>query len=142
MPYIPWHLTTREYLLELRDRLTPDGVLVANVGRTRTDYSMVDAMARTAATVFPSVHVIDVAGSLNSIVYATMQPTSMDNLRANLPIMSDPLLTTTAQLALQPGRSRPLNPNAVIFTDDNAPVERLTNGIMLDFLFGNNGLTR
>ena len=54
--------------------------------------------------------------------------------------MSHPLLTTTAQLALQ--HVRPLNPNAVIFTDDNAPVERLTNGIMLDFLFGANGLTR
>ena len=140
VPYIPWHLTTREYLHELRDRLTPDGVLVANVGRTRTDYSMVDAMARTASTVFPSVHVIDVAGSLNSIVYATMQPTSMGNLRANLPLMSNSLLTNTAQLALQ--HVRPLNPNAVIFTDDNAPVERLTNGIMLDFLFGANGLTR
>ncbi|MBI5566986.1 MAG: fused MFS/spermidine synthase [Chloroflexi bacterium] len=134
VPYIPWHLTTREYLLELRARLAPDGVIVANVGRTRTDYSMVDAMARTAATVFPSVHVIDVAGSLNSIVYATLQPTSIENLRVNLPLMAHPMLTTTAQLALQ--HVRPLNNEAVVFTDDNAPVERLTNGIMLNFLFG------
>ncbi len=134
VPYIPWHLTTREYLLELRARLAPDGVIVANVGRTRTDYSMVDAMARTAATVFPSVHVIDVSGSLNSIVYATMLPTSLDNLRANLPLMSATVLTSTAQLALQ--HVRPLNADAVVFTDDNAPVERLTNGIMMNFLFG------
>ena len=140
VPYIPWHLTTREYLQELRDHLAPDGVLVANVGRTRTDYSMVDALARTAATVFPSVHVIDVAGSLNSIVYATMQPTSIANLRANLPVMRHPLLTTTAQLALQ--HTRPLNPAAIVFTDDNAPVERLTNGIMLNFLFGLKDVTR
>ncbi|HZY42227.1 MAG TPA: fused MFS/spermidine synthase, partial [Anaerolineae bacterium] len=137
VPYIPWHLTTREYLQELRDHLTLDGVLVANVGRTRTDYSMVDAMARTASTVFTSVHVIDVAGSLNSIVYATVQPTTLENLRANLAVMTSPLLTTTAQLALQ--RVRPLNPSAIVFTDDNAPVERLTNGIMLNFLFGLTG---
>jgi spermidine synthase len=137
VPYIPWHLTTREYLQELRNHLTSDGVLVANVGRTRTDYSMVDAMARTASTVFASVHVIDVAGSLNSIVYATMQPTTLENLRANLAVMRHPLLTTTAQLALQ--HARPLNPEAVVFTDDNAPVERLTNGLMLNFLFGLTG---
>jgi spermidine synthase len=140
VPYIPWHLTTREYLRELRDHLAPDGVLVANVGRTRTDYSMVDAMARTASTVFPSVHVIDVAGSLNSIVYATMRPTTLENLRANLAVMRHPLLTTTAQLAVQ--HARPLNPNAIVFTDDNAPVERLTNGLMLNFLFGLNDVTR
>lgn len=138
VPYIPWHLTTREYLLELRARLAPNGVIVANVGRTRTDYSMVDAMARTAAAVFPSVHVIDVAGSLNSIVYATLQPTSLDNLRANLPLMSHPVLTSTVQLALQ--HVRPLSADTVVFTDDNAPVERLTNGIMLNFLLGGSGL--
>jgi hypothetical protein len=31
--------------------------------------------------------------------------------------------------------ARPLNP-ALVFTDDRAPVERLTNEIMLNFLFG------
>jgi len=134
VPYIPWHLTTREYLRELKAHLSDSGVLVVNVGRTRTDYSMVDALAKTAATVFPSVHVVDVAGSLNSIVFATVQPTSIENLRANLALMDQPVLTTTAQLALQ--RVRPIDQTAVLFTDDNAPVERLTNNIMLNFLFG------
>ena len=92
VPYIPWHLTTREFMQELRDHLTPDGVIAINVGRTRTDYQMVDAMAKTAAEVFPSVHVIDVPGSFNSIVYATNQPTSLENLRANLNAMpAEPL---------------------------------------------------
>jgi hypothetical protein len=36
-----------------------------------------------------------------------------------------------------------MDPTALVFTDDNAPVERLTNAIMLDFLFGSgNVLTR
>jgi spermidine synthase len=141
VPYIPWHLTTREYLTEIRNHLTDDGVLVINVGRTRTDYQMVDAMAQTATTVFPSVHVIDVTGSLNSIVYATKQPTSFDNLRANLTTMTQPLLKSVTQQALQ--HIHPMDPTALVFTDDNAPVERLTNAIMLDFLFGSgNVLTR
>lgn len=141
VPYIPWHLTTREYLTEIRNHLTDDGVLVINVGRTRTDYQMVDAMAKTAATVFPSVHVIDVVGSLNSIVYATKQPTSFDNLRANLTTMTHPLLKFVTQQALQ--HIHPIDPAALVFTDDNAPVERLTNVIMIDFLFGSgNSMTR
>ncbi len=119
---------------ELRQHLTPDGVIAINVGRTRTDYQMVDAMARTAAEVFPSVHVIDVAGSLNSIVYATNQPTTLENLRANLNTMPHELLRAIAERALT--KVRPLNPEALIFTDDRAPVERLTNEIMLSFLFG------
>jgi spermidine synthase len=133
VPYIPWHLTTREFIQELRDHLTPDGVIAINVGRTRTDYQMVDAMAQTASEVFPSVHVIDVAGSFNSIVYATNRPTSIENLRANLSAMPAPVQEVAGK-ALE--RVRPLNPDALTFTDDRAPVERLTNEIMLSFLFG------
>ena len=100
VPYIPWHLTTREYMQELRDHLTENGVIAMNVGRTRTDYQMVDAMAQTAASVFPSVYIVDVPGTFNSIVYATNQPTSFDNLRANLDAMPHPILRNTAEQAL------------------------------------------
>ena len=134
VPYIPWHLTTREFMQELRDHLTPDGVIAINVGRTRTDYQMVDAMAKTAAEVFPSVYVIDVPGSFNSIVYATHQPTSLENLRANLNAMPAGPLRAIAEQAL--AHVRPLHPESLVFTDDRAPVERLTNEIMLSFLFG------
>jgi spermidine synthase len=133
VPYIPWHMTTREFMQELRDHLTPDGVIAINVGRTRTDYQLVDAIAKTAAEVFPTVHVIDVAGSFNSIVYATSQPTSIENLRANVEGMPAPV-RPVAEKALT--HARPLNPDALTFTDDRAPVERLTNEIMLSFLFG------
>ena len=134
VPYIPWHLTTQEFMQELRDHLTSDGVIAINVGRTRSDYQMVDAMAKTASEVFPSVYVIDVPGSFNSIVYATNQPTSLENLQANLNAMPAPAVRDIAANAL--AHVRPLNPNALTFTDDRAPVERLTNSIMLSFLFG------
>jgi hypothetical protein len=78
--------------------------------------------------------VIDVAGSFNSIVYATSQPTSLENLRANLNAMPAQSVRDIAEKAL--ARVRPLSPNALTFTDDRAPVERLTNEIMLSFLFG------
>jgi hypothetical protein len=67
-------------------------------------------------------------------VYATHQPTSLENLRANLSAMPAETLRAIAERALT--RVRPLNPEALTFTDDRAPVERLTNEIMLSFLFG------
>ena len=34
-PYIPWHLTTREFFQVVYDHLTEDGAMVINVGRAR-----------------------------------------------------------------------------------------------------------
>jgi hypothetical protein len=48
--------------------------------------------------------------------------------------MPHPVLRNAAEQALT--KRRPLNPDALTFTDDRAPVERLTNEIMLSFLFG------
>ncbi|MER3486191.1 MAG: spermine synthase, partial [Chloroflexota bacterium] len=58
-PYIPFHLTTKEFFAELAAHLTPQGVVVVNVGRTATDYRLVDVIAATMRAVFPSVHVVD-----------------------------------------------------------------------------------
>jgi hypothetical protein len=66
-------------------------------------------------------------------VYATNRPTSIENLRANLSAMPAPVQEVAGK-ALE--RVLPLNPDALTFTDDRAPVERLTNEIMLSFLFG------
>ncbi|MDQ1300423.1 MAG: hypothetical protein QG637_340, partial [Chloroflexota bacterium] len=46
-PYIPFHLTTVEFFALARERLAEDGVVAVNVGRTHTDYSLVDAIAAT-----------------------------------------------------------------------------------------------
>src|SRR5437762_188438 len=44
-PYIPFHLTTREFFSGVRDHLAPGGVAVVNAGRTASDYRLVDALA-------------------------------------------------------------------------------------------------
>ncbi len=134
VPYIPWHLTTREYFLDVRHHLTNDGVLAINVGHTPNNYDLVDAIAHTAQAVFPSVYVVDVAGSFNSIVFATMQPTSFDNLQANFDAMPHPLIQSTARLAMQ--HEHTVAASGVVFTDDKAPIEQMTNAIVLNYLFG------
>ena len=140
LPYIPWHLTTREFFQETRDHLTDDGVLVINVGRTFTDRRLVDAMAGTLRSVFPSVHAVDVPNSFNSLLYATAQTTWPANLVANrdrLPADAHPLLRNVLDrtvVNLQPDPA-----SDVVFTDDWAPIEQLTNAIVIDFFLGGGG---
>jgi len=133
LPYIPPHLTTVEFFQEVREHLTADGVVAINVGHTPGDYRLVDAMVATLLEVFPSAHVIDVPNSFNVVVVATVQPTSADNLLDNLPVLEgNAFLHPTALNAAN--NLRPAQPNDVIFTDDRASIELMTNVLLLDFL--------
>lgn len=132
LPYIPWHLTTVEFFQEVRDHLTDDGVVVINVGRTPGDYRLVEAMVATLQQIFPSTHTMDVAGSYNAIVVATVQPTSPDNLEANIPLLDNPVLQVIASEAL--GNLRTVEPGPMVFTDDRAPVEMLTHSIVFNYI--------
>src|SRR5919199_140324 len=44
-PYIPFHLTTREFFQLVRAHLAPGGAAVVNAGRTATDYRLVQGLA-------------------------------------------------------------------------------------------------
>jgi len=135
VPYIPWHLTTQEFFQEVRDHLTADGVLAVNVGRVPGDRRLVEALTATMLAVFPSVHAIDVPGSLNTILVATVQNTRSENLGANLdrlPNSVDPLLRTA--LVTAQGNLVPTKAAEVVFTDERAPLETLVDSIVLRFL--------
>lgn len=134
-PYIPWHLTTVEYFREVRDHLLPDGVVAINVGRTETDRRLVDALARTLAEVFPTVHALDVPRSFNTILYATVQPTTADNLVENLealPASADAGLRAVLESSITD--IVPVRLSDLVFTDDRAPVETLVDSLVINFL--------
>ncbi len=139
-PYIPPHLTTQEFFQTARDHLTEDGVLVVNVGRSPVDRTLVDQIASTIQTVFPSVYVVDVPGSFNSMIYATMQPTQFDNLQANLNLLEGSsntpgLLLNSIKVAVD--NVQPTPPIGVVYTDDWSPIEWVTNRMVLSYvLFG------
>lgn len=136
-PYIPWHLTTVEFFQEIYDKLTDDGVLVINVGRTNTDRRLVDALTNTLSYVFVDIHAMDVPGSFNTILVATRQPTESLTLIENAQRMeaSDySLLSQALEMASQ--TLVPVTPNDMVFTDDKAPVEGLVDSIVLNFLLG------
>lgn len=140
-PYIPYHMTTREFFEIARDHLTADGVLVLNVGRGPGDRRLLDAFSSTLAQVFPSIHVMDIPDTFNSIIYATMQPTQASNLNANLAGLvnqkgTPTLLFEAIQSAIT--NMQPTHTDGVVFTDDRAPIEWITNSMVLDFFLSGN----
>lgn len=135
-PYIPWHLTTVEFFRETQSLLSDEGVLAINVGRTSSDRRLVDALAATLQQVFSSVHSVDVPNSFNSVLYASIKPTSPANVQANLSILpEDAPLHLRRILELTVRSASPLRDSRIVFTDDQAPVEALVDSILLRFLF-------
>lgn len=137
-PYIPFQLTTYEFFQEINQHLTEQGVVAINVGRTSTDYSLVNALASTMKAAFPNVYVIDAPDrgySLgNSLVVGTKQPTRADNFVANAVNLRDPFLRTVA--ANTTTRIREQTATTPVFTDDKAPVEQLIHSLILRYVTG------
>ena len=135
-PYIPFHLTTREFFSEVRDHLRPGGVAVVNAGRTATDYRLVDAIASTMAAVYPSVYLVDVPAFSNTLVYGTMERVTMADVVHNLGLINEPVAKQVAQTVVNDGRLRVSPYHDQVFTDDLAPVEKLIDEIIFNYATG------
>jgi spermidine synthase len=142
-PYIPFQLTTVEFFRLVRSHLGEEGVVAINVGRTPSNFALVDAMARTLGEVFPSVFVIDEPGPPgtlgNSLVVATQQEATLDQflgrvdaLPASLPVE----FRAFAEGAAEHARAAAPPAGAPVFRDDRAQVEQVVHGILWDFLGG------
>jgi len=139
-PYIPFHLITREFFQVVYQHLADDGVMTINVGRSPNDRSLINALSSTILTVFPNIYIIDIPNSFNSIIFATARPTQVSNLFKNYTYLKSspgtaPLLLQSMELALS--SLQPAPAAGEVFTDDRAPIEWITNNMVLNFLFSN-----
>jgi spermidine synthase len=133
-PYIPWHLTTQEFFTEIYNHLSDEGVMVINVARIFEERGLLHSLFQTIDSVFPSTYIIDLPSTFNSMIFATKSATSENNLIDNyFFLMSEPdahpiVLSTLERtiLNLQPPPSE-----GYLFTDDKAPVELITNSMIL-----------
>ncbi|MBI5353704.1 MAG: fused MFS/spermidine synthase [Chloroflexi bacterium] len=136
-PYIPPHMTTQEFFKIVASHLTDDGVLTINVGSVPGDRRLIDGLATTMATIFPSIHIMDIPGTLNTMIFATMQSTTKENFSTNLiALMTDtntnPLLVTAMSSTftnLKDGYQ-----TTTVFTDDLAPIEWIVNDMVVSFV--------
>ncbi len=136
-PYIPPHMTTQEFFTIIASHLTEDGVLTINVGSVPGDRRLIDGLATTIGTIFPSIHIMDIPGTLNTMIFATMQPTVRENFSANLvalaadpsvePLLINAMASTYANL--KDGYT-----TTTVFTDDLAPIEWIVNDMVVSFV--------
>jgi spermidine synthase len=131
-PYIPFQLTTKEFFEEVDNHLTENGVTVINVGRTETDYRLVDVIASTMKAVYPNVYVIDTKDYDNTMVIGTKSPTAIANFAQNVDdLPPDSSLHTVGADSIKYGNMREVAPGGTVFTDDHAPVEWVIDQIIV-----------
>ena len=123
--YIPQTLSTQQFFALCRQHLAPSGILALNVNASRPHAPLLAAFERTLGTVFPHVYVARARGSFNYLVMASGRP-----IRLAAPSELPSFLQATAtdlQAGLHSAQPRP----GLVLTDDRAPVQALTNGMIL-----------
>ncbi|MCA9832637.1 MAG: fused MFS/spermidine synthase [Thermomicrobiales bacterium] len=131
-PYIPFQLTTQEFFTEVSNALTPTGTAVMNVGRTSTDYRLVDAMSSTMKSVFRYVYVVDTDRYTNSMVIGTNAPGGIAAFTENVASAADGPLRTVGETALATGNIREVTDVHQVFTDDHAPVQHVVDMMIIN----------
>lgn len=124
-PYIPFQLTTKEFFTEVSSALTPNGTAVMNVGRTASDYRLVDAMSSTMKSVFRYVYVVDTDHYSNSMVIGTNAPGGIDTFTDNVSRQPDGIIRIVGETAQSTGNIREVQTVDTVFTDDHAPIQRV-----------------
>ena len=130
-------MTTREFFEIVASHLTEGGVLTINSASVPGDRRLINGLATTMATVFPSIYMVDIPGSLNTVIFATKQETQSENFAMNLVALSNdptvhPLLIHTMQVSMAGMRTE--YETTQVFTDDHAPIEWIVNDMVVRFL--------
>ncbi|HSC90865.1 MAG TPA: fused MFS/spermidine synthase, partial [Gaiellaceae bacterium] len=123
-PYVPFYLATREFFELVRSRLAPGGLVALNVASVPGDEALLDGLAGTLATVFPQVRVWRPL-RFNKVLVGLTEPPAF---RA----AADPRLAPLAEL-LRRGLSAPVGAADDPWTDDHAPVEWVTDRMIVDY---------
>jgi spermidine synthase len=124
-PYVPFYLATREFFELVRERLRPGGIVALNVATVPGDRRLVRHLAGTLAAEFETVRTWPVL-RFNHIVVGLTEP------RRPVRPAADPRLQPLAHL-LRKQLSPPVPASSDPWTDDRAPVEWITDRMIVEF---------
>jgi spermidine synthase len=128
-PYIPFYLTTQEFWSLASDRLKARGMVMANIGRIPDDDSLARDIAGTMATRFESVFLWQQSG-YNDMVIGFRHRVSRATLAYRLLRAPYPL----EQAAALARHLRPIGPTGNPLTDDKAPIEWMTDNMIIQYV--------
>ena len=128
-PYVPFYLATREFFALARARLAPGGIVALDVAATPDDKRLVHAIGGTLATVFPQVLEWP-ALRFNTIVLGLTRPLARAELVRRLRAGPARLAVLRGLLARE---ASAVMPSSDPWTDDRAPVEWVTDRMIIAF---------
>jgi len=128
-PYVPFYLATREFFRLVRDRLAPGGIVALNVATVPDDDRLVRAIGRTLAAELPQVLEWP-ALRFNTIVLGLTAPLDPEELGRRL--RSGPADLAPLRDLLERD-VEPLVASGRPWTDDRAPVEWLTDRMIISY---------
>jgi hypothetical protein len=85
--------------------------------------------------VFSNVYTFDVPGTFNTEIMATVQPTSISTFQNNLTQFAPGSVMAQVASEVSPvvSQGRPER-GGIVFTDDRAPVEQITDQLLLSYI--------
>jgi spermidine synthase len=127
-PYVPFYLATAEFFRLVREHLNPGGAIALNVAATPHDKRLSDAIGTTLLTAFPQAWRWR-ALRFNDVLFALRVPVTRAALERRAQAAHSKL-----RLLLPLFRSglSAVQPSGTPLTDDRAPVEWLTDRMILD----------
>ncbi len=142
-PYIPFHLSTREFFSLARERLAPGGVVIVNVGHPEGDDELERVLAATMRAgglrdvlrdpaqslntqLVGSPRLLGVGPLLRAADAAARRARTGEGVRA--PATSRDLAELATTMEATVVRLEPALRGGPVYTDDRAPVELLIDG--------------
>jgi len=131
--YIPFHLASQEFFQSVKGHLAEKGLVVMNVNATSSDSALLKAITNTMNKVFSHVYTLPLQ-NWNYLVMASDQPLGFADLSK---IKIRPELKPLAKNAQASYQEVFYDPKSLVLTDDKAPIEYLTDWMILDYVMKN-----
>jgi len=135
-PYIPFYLATKEFFQLTRDRLRPGGVLALNIAAVPGDDRLARAIGSTVRAAYPQAWVWP-ALRFNELVLGFDRPAGRATV---LERVSAAPRSVQPMVPLLRSQLRAVETTETPLTDDRAPVEWLTDRMLIGFVAGSGGL--
>jgi len=128
-PYVPFYLATKEFFQLARDRLAPGGAIALNVAAVPGDDRLADALESTVRAAFPQAWRWQPL-RFNELLLGFDRPVgrgTLDSRVGGVPAEAAPLVSLFRRDVRQ------VAPGSEVLTDDRAPVEWLTDRMIVRY---------
>ena len=135
-PYVPFYLATREFFALVRSHLRSGGMVALNVAATPDDHRLSRALGTTLLSVFPQAWRWR-ALRFNDVLLGLDRPVSRGVLLRRAAGVRGRLASLVPLLRRE---LAPVRANGAPLTDDHAPVEWITDRMILDQIARGSGV--